>query len=456
MPKRLSEEEFLKRIEKINQTDPCFIFDPSKCLRCGRCAIKCQLIQGLCPKQFDENSKKWLACPTISHDENLAFCSYCGQCLLVCPTNAIDDKKQIEQVSRELEDKTKIVVAQTAPAIRATIGETQNMPPGTLSTGRLVAALRKLGFNKVFDTNFGADLTTIEEAEELLKRIENNEQLPLISSCCPAWIRYMEKFFFDFKDNVSTTKSPHQMVGSVIKTYYAKKNNLDPKNIVVVSLMPCTAKKFEATREEQKINGLAAVDYVLTTRELGLMLKQAGIELRALGDEFYDSLVGWSSGAAALYGVSGGVSESVLRYISYKLSNGQEQKPEFIQVRGDQQIRQVSLTICNRELNIVIVHGLNNAKKVLEQVREKKLNPHFIEIMACPFGCIGGGGQPKPPAEQVIKKRAMALYYQDNLLEIRYPQQNQEIQTLYKEYLGQPGSAKAKEILHTTYFKREN
>ncbi|MEM4137456.1 MAG: [FeFe] hydrogenase, group A [Candidatus Anstonellaceae archaeon] len=451
---KLSEKEFQKRIERINKNDPCFFYDLNRCLRCGRCAIKCQQIQGLCPTQFDENSKKWLVLPTISHARNREYCSYCGQCLMVCPTGAIDDKKQIELIKKEIADPSKIVVVQTAPSIRVSIGETQGMPPGTLLTGRLVAALKRLGFAKVFDTNFGADLTTIEESTELLERMEKNKNLPLISSCCPAWIRYMERFFYDLRSYVSSCKSPHQMLGSVIKTYWAKKFGVEPKNIIVVSIMPCTAKKFEAIREEHKINGVKTVDFVLTTRELGLMLKEAKIELRTLPDEFYDSPLGWSTGSASLYGVSGGVSESVLRYVAYQKGQ-KDKKLEFEEVRRMEGVRQVSLELGDLQLNLLIIYGLKNAKAILEKIRNKALeNIHFIEIMACPLGCIGGGGQPKPPNLEIIKKRAMGLYYQDGLLQARYPQENEEIKKLYEEFLGFPGSSKAKEILHTSYVKR--
>jgi len=446
--------DFLAKIEEINKTNNSFIYSPQNCIRCGRCAIKCQQIQGLSPLQFDLNSHKWLVCPTISHDENREFCVYCGQCLLVCPTGAISHKSQIEQVRQEIANPNKIVIAQTAPSIRVSIGEMQNMPIGTLLTGRLVCALRKLGFDKVFDTNFGADLTTIEEANELLERLEQNKNLPLISSCCPSWILFMEKYFFDLKDNVSSCKSPHEMLGSIIKTYYAQLHKLDPKNIVVVSIMPCTSKKFEIKREELKVNGFYPVDYVLTTYELGLMLNEAKIELRKLEDDFYDPILGWSSGAANLYGTSGGVCESVLRYLVAKL-NLKDQNIEFEQVRGEEGIRQAEVNLGQRTIKVMIIYGLKNAKAVLEKVRKKELDVDFIEIMACPFGCIGGGGQNKLQNPQLIKNRALGLYYQDKLLPARNPADNQEIKNLYQNFLISPLSQKSKELLHTTYKKRE-
>ncbi|MFH0927794.1 MAG: [FeFe] hydrogenase, group A [Candidatus Micrarchaeota archaeon] len=447
---------FIKKIEKINKENPCLIHDISSCVRCGRCAIACQKIQGLSPMEFEEGSHRWKFCPTISHSENAAFCVYCGQCILACPNGSIKEKEHINEVRAAISDPSKIVIAQTAPAVRASLGETQGMPAGSLITGKMVAALRRLGFDKVMDTAFAADLTIMEEGNEFIGRLEKNENLPLITSCCPAWVRYAEKFFPQMLPNLSSCKSPHQMFGAIAKTYYAKKSNLDPKNIVVVSIMPCIAKKFECSRPEMNSSGYKDVDYVLTTRELGKMLKEANIELRALPDEFFDHAMGAASGAGTIFGASGGVMEAALRTVADKLDTAELPKIDYEQVRGMDGTRTATIEINSKKINVAVVHGLKNAKALLEKVQSGEQKLHFIEIMACPGGCIAGGGQPIPTNPEIVKKRAAALYHQDLILPLRKSHKNPEIIALYNEFLQTPGSEKAHKLLHTIYAKREN
>ncbi|MFH1307204.1 MAG: [FeFe] hydrogenase, group A [Candidatus Micrarchaeota archaeon] len=455
-PKKTPTPAFVKRIEKISQSDPCLFHDVFKCTRCGRCAIACQKIQGLSPMEFDEGSHRWKFCPTISHGPNVAFCVYCGQCILACPNSTIMEKEHIQEVRNAISNPEKIVIAQTAPAIRASIGETQGMPPGTLLTGRMIAALRRLGFDKVLDTAFGADLTIMEEANELIERINSGKNLPMTTSCCPAWIRYVERFFPNLLSNVSSCKSPHQMFGTIAKTYYAKKHSLNPANIVVVSIMPCVAKKFECLRPEMNSSGYKDVDYVLTTRELGKMLNNANIKLHTLPDEFYDPVMGSASGGGTIFGATGGVMEAVLRTAADRLEGKELKKIEYSEVRGLEGVRKASVQLGGKKINIAIVHGLVNAKKLLEEVQKKKTNLHFIEIMACPGGCVGGGGQPIPTNPEIVKKRALAIYHQDAILPLRKSHKNPEIISLYKEFLSHPGSEKSHKLLHTKYRERKS
>lgn len=449
-------QEFLDNVSGINKKNPCLIHNPSACVRCGRCALACQKTQGLSPIEFEEGSHKWKYCPTLSHEENASFCVYCGQCALACPTGAIKERENIEDVKRAISDPSKIVIAQTAPAIRASLGETQGMPPGSLITGKVVCALRRLGFDKVMDTSFCADLTVMEEGSEFMQRLAQNRNLPILTSCCPAWIRYAEKFFPDMLANLSSCKSPHQMFGALAKTYYAKKNGADPKNIVVVSIMPCIAKKFECARSEMNSSGFRDVDFVLTTRELGKMLKEANIELRALPDEFFDSVMGSASGAGTIFGASGGVMEAALRTVADKIEGKDLPDIEYTQVRGIEGVRFSTVEIGSKKINVAIVHGLKNAKTLLEKVKAGEQKLHFIEIMACPGGCVGGGGQPIPTNPEIAKKRALALYHQDAILPLRKAHKNPEIISIYSEFLGTPGSEKAHKLLHTTYKKIES
>jgi len=448
--------DFLNKISQLNKINPCLIHNPSSCIRCGRCALACQKTQGLSPIEFEEGSHRWKHCPTLSHKENAAFCVYCGQCALACPNGSIKEKENIDDVRKAISAPSKIVIAQTAPAIRASLGETQGMPAGSLITGKMVCALRRLGFDKVMDTAFSADLTILEEGTEFIQRLEKNENLPLITSCCPAWILYAEKFFPQMLSNLSSCKSPHQMFGAIAKTYYAQKNNLNPKDIVVVSIMPCTAKKFECSRPEMNSSGFKDVDFVLTTRELGKMLKESDIELRTLPDEFFDPLMGSASGAGTIFGAAGGVMEAALRTVADKLEGADLPKIDYTKVRGLEGVKFATIEIKSKKINIAAVSGLKNAKAFLEKVQSGEQKLHFIEIMACPGGCIAGGGQPIPTNPEIAQKRAMALYHQDAILPLRKSHKNPEIISLYSEFLNSPGSQKSHKLLHTKYSKIEN
>ncbi len=428
--------------------------DNSKCILCGKCIQKCREVQGVNAIGFGNRSHETQV--TSIFDETIGdiACTFCGQCSNVCPTGAIKEHDYTEEVKKVIVDPNKIVLVQTAPATRATVGETQGMPAGSLVTGKMVAALRRLGFNKVLDTNFGADLTIMEEGTELIGRIHSKGIFPMITSCCPGWVKFIEHFFPEQLEHLSSCKSPHQMFGAVAKTYYAKKNNFDPKNIVVVSIMPCTAKKFEAERPEMKNLGLKDVDYVLTTRELGAWLNSEGIMLKDLADEDYDPILGVASGAGAVFGTTGGVMEAALRTVADVLERKDLTKIDYHEVRGMKGIREASLKIAGLDINVAIAHGLSNARKIMEDIKDGKSKYHFIEIMACPGGCIGGGGQPIPTTEEIVKKRASAIYHQDKILPIRKSHKNPEILSLYKEFLGKPGSEIAHKMLHTHYTKR--
>ena len=387
-------------------------------------------------------------------------CVSCGQCIVVCPTGAIAEKDDTDKVWAALADPTKHVVVQTAPSIRATLGECFNMPIGTNVQGKMVAAARRLGFDKVFDTDFAADLTIMEEATEFLHRFTEGGAMPLITSCSPGWVKYCETYFPDFIPNLSSCKSPQQMFGAVAKTYYAQKMGLDPKDIVVVAVMPCVAKKFEAGRDNQAAAGVPDVDVAITTREFARMIEKAGIKFDRLPDEEFDRVMGEASGAGHIFGASGGVMEAALRTAAEVLTGKELEKPEFMEVRGtDKGIKEAVYTLAGKTIRVAAVSGLANAKEILTKVRNGEAEYDFIEVMACPGGCINGGGQPTQPASvrnfvDLKSLRAGALYTQDERMTLRKSHMNQEVQTLYKEFLGEPGSHKAHEILHTSYVAR--
>ena len=386
---------------------------------------------------------------------NNVDCTNCGQCILACPTGALREKTVVDEVWEALSDPNKFTVVQTAPAVRAAIGEEFGMPAGSLVTKKMAAALRRLGFNKVFDTQFAADLTIMEEAHELIERIKNKKgNLPLITSCSPGWIKYAEHFFPHCLEHVSTCKSPQQMFGAIAKTYYAQKIGVKPAEMFVVSIMPCTAKKFEAQRPEMRSSGVQDVDAVLTTREAGRMIKEAGIDFVNLPDQDFDQPLGVSTGAAVIFAATGGVMEAALR-TAYEVITGKTlDKVEFEQVRGMRGIREAQLTLDGLDLKVAVAHGLSNAKVLLEQVEKGKSPYHFIEIMACPGGCLGGGGQPMPTNLEVRKARAASIYREDEGKSIRKSHENPAIFALYQEFLGKPLSKKSHHLLHTTYTKR--
>jgi NADP-reducing hydrogenase subunit HndD len=400
--------------------------------------------------------------PAFEQDLEHSPCTFCGQCVAVCPTGALTEVDHTNAVIRALADPTKTVIVQTAPAVRAALGEEFGLPAGTLVTGKMVTALRKIGFDKVFDTDFAADLTIMEEGTELLDRLnkflagDKNVKLPILTSCCPAWVTFMEHNFPEMKDIPSTAKSPQQMFGAIAKTYLADKINVKREDLVVVSVMPCLAKKYEAQRDEFKVNGNPDVDFSISTRELAHLIKQSIGDLVDLPDEDFDRPMGESTGAGVIFGVTGGVIEAAVR-TAYELQTGKElEKIDFEELRGFEGIRSATIDFDGLPINIGIAHGLGNARKLLDEIKRGESHYHAIEIMACPGGCIGGGGQPLHHGDSsIIKKRAQAIYEEDKSKVLRKSHLNPDIIKLYEEFLGKPMSDKAHHLLHTSYFDRK-
>ena len=450
----------------VDQLTPAIIRDTSKCILCGRCIARCQNAHGMSIIGFENRGFQTIVAPPENRSLANSPCIMCGQCVSVCPTGALMTKPEIRKVD-EAFAQGKFVVVQTAPAVRAALGEEFGMPIGTPVTGKMVAALHRLGFHKVYDTNFAADLTIMEEGTELLGRIQNGGVLPMITSCSPGWINYAEFNYPDLLPHLSTCKSPQQMQGAIIKSYYAEKNGLDPKNIFMVSIMPCTAKKFEKERPELEVDGIRDVDAVLTTRELGSIIRRAGIQFEKLPDEdFDDDIIGEYSGAGDLFGVTGGVMEAALRTVYHTLTGKEREAITFESVRGFEGVREASVNMGGMTVNVAIAHGMKNAKVLLDEIRAGTSKYHFIEIMGCPGGCINGGGQPivrpcfLPHEDRDIldtyrQKRARALYREDERQVLRQSHNNPQVKQLYAEYLGEPNSHKAHHLLHTSYAPRE-
>ena len=434
------------------------IRDNGKCILCRRCVAACQAqhisVIGANARGFDTHIGSAFEKPLDS-----VACVSCGQCIVNCPTGAIYEKDDTAKVLEAINDPEKFVVVHTAPSIRVTLGECFGMHIGTNVQGKMVAALRRLGFDKVFDTDFGADLTIVEEANEFLGRVQNGGVLPMITSCSPGWIKYCEHYYPDMLDHLSSCKSPQQMSGAVIKTWYAKKMGIDPKDIVVVGIMPCTAKKFETKRENQSASGYPDVDYSLTTRELGRMIESAGIFFKHLPDEEFDNPLGDSTGAAVIFGATGGVMEAALRTAVEKLSGEELKSLDFTEVRGTEGIKEASYTVNGMEIKVCVVSGLANANTIMEKVKNGTADYHFIEIMGCPGGCVNGGGQPIQHAVvrnfvDLRARRAAALYEADKDMPLRKSHESEAVKRLYAEFLGEPGSHKAHEVLHTSYVAR--
>ncbi|BER92528.1 NADH-dependent [FeFe] hydrogenase, group A6 [Atrimonas thermophila] len=444
-----------RKTYEVDQSSPSVKRDANRCILCGRCVRTCAEVQTVFAIDFANRSFDTIISPSLGLPLGQSVCVNCGQCILSCPTGALSEVSHIEMVWDAIEDPDKFVILQTAPAIRVSIGEPFGLPPGTVSTGKMVAAFRRLGFDKVFDTNFAADLTIIEEGTEFINRFKKGGKLPLITSCSPGWIKFMEHFYPDLMENVSTCKSPQQMFGAVAKTYYAQKLGIDPNNMVVVSIMPCTAKKFECQRDEMKSSGCQDVDYSLTTREAARMLKEKGIDLREMPEEDFDDPLGISTGAAAVFGATGGVMEAALRSVYEILTGKTLGKIDFYDVRGIEGIKEATVDIDGTAVNVAVAHGLGNARKLLDRVRSGEANYHFIEIMACPGGCIGGGGQPIPTNLEIRMRRIEAIYEVDRKLPLRKSHENPAVKQLYEEFLGEPNGEKAHHLLHTHYVPRE-
>ena len=431
--------------------------DNNKCILCRRCSAVCEKVQGIGVIGANERGFNTNISSAFYMGLGETSCVSCGQCIAVCPTGALSEKDNTAEVFAAIADPEKHVIVQTAPAVRAGLGEAFGLPIGTNVEGKMVAALRKLGFDKVFDTDFAADLTIMEEATEFLDRVKNGGVLPLITSCSPGWIKYCEHYFPDMTENLSSCKSPQQMFGAVAKTYYAEKMGIDPKDIVMVSVMPCTAKKFEIGRDDQNAAGVPDVDISLTVRELARMIERAGIQFLALEDEKFDEPLGISTGAAVIFGATGGVMEAALRTAVYTLTG--EDAVDFPEVRGTDGIKEATYKVGDMDVKVAVASGLANAKEILTKVKNGEADYHFIEIMGCPGGCVNGGGQPQQPASvrnftDIRALRAKALYDIDAANSVRKSHENVAVKALYDEYLGKPGSHKAHEILHTTYVKR--
>ena len=444
---------------KVDDLSPSIVRDFNKCILCRRCVAMCKNIQGV--GAIDCINRGFDSCISTVGDHSLndVNCTNCGQCIQACPTGALHEKESIEDVWVKLKDPDTYVVVQTAPAVRVALGEEFGMPIGTNVTGKMVTALKRLGFNKVFDTNTGADLTVVEEAYEFIERFKENDNLPMITSCSPGWIKYIEMNYPELLPHLSTCKSPHQMFGAIIKTYFAKKEGIDPKKIYTVSVMPCIAKKFERQRAEMKNNDMYDVDNVITTRELSRMIKQANIEFLNLEDSLFDEPMGEATGASAIFGTSGGVMEAALRTAQDILTCKDLPKIDFEQVRGGDGIKKSTINIAGKDIKVVAVSGLANAQKIMEEIKSGKADYQFVEIMACPGGCIMGGGQPIKSSKirrevNVRKLRADALYSIDEKSKIRKSHENPTLKKIYEEYLEEPGSYRAHKLLHTHYMER--
>ena len=443
-----------KKQHVVDRSTYSIVRDPNKCILCRRCVDVCNSLQavgaiGPINRGFDT-----VIGPAYNDTLADVACTLCGQCIIRCPVGALSEKDAINDVWAALADPDKHVVVQTAPAVRVALGEELGMGTGAIVTGKMAAALRRLGFDAVFDTVFSADLTIMEEAHELIHRITEGGVLPQLTSCSPGWIKYIEHFYPDLLPNLSTCKSPQQMLGAVAKTYYAQRSDIDPANIVSVSVMPCTAKKFECERPEMRDSGFKDVDYVLTTRELARMIREAGIDFANLPQEQFDSPLGAGTGAGVIFGATGGVMEAALR-TAYEVVTGKELKQvDFESVRGMEGIKEATVDLDGTPIRVAVAHGLSNAKVLMDRLRAGESDYHFIEIMCCPGGCLGGGGQPIPTGPDIRKRRAAAIYQEDLNLPWRKSHENPDVQQIYREFLGEPLSEKSHHLLHTHYTPR--
>ncbi len=451
-----------KSIPTYDDVAPGIVRDTTKCVLCGRCVETCKSVQGLGILDFQERGFKTTVGPVFNKSFSEVNCMQCGQCINVCPVGALCEKEEIHEVIQALNDPTKHVVVQTAPAVRASLGEEFGNPIGTRVTGKMVASLRRIGFDRVFDTNYAADLTIMEEGTEFLHRVAEKGTLPMITSCSPGWVRYLEFEYPDLIPNLSTCKSPHMMFGAILKSYYAKTKGIDPKDVVVVSIMPCIAKKSEKVREENKVNGLQDVDHVLTTRELGRLIKIYGIDFNSLPDEDFDhDMFGEYSGAGVIFGVTGGVMEAALRTVAVKLTGEELTDVNFYGVRGVEGVKEATLNLAGMEVKVAVAHSMSLAKPLLDEIRAGTSPYAFIEIMGCPGGCINGGGQSIVNASvrnalgiNFMKLRAKTLYDEDVSMPHRQSHKNTQIQALYDNFLHEPCGHRSHELLHTHYTQK--
>ena len=441
----------------LDDSSPAIKRDPSKCILCGKCVRVCEEVQTVSAIDFVNRGSETIVDTAYEEGLNLSNCVYCGQCVRVCPTGALREQSHIKEVKEAINNPDKMVVVQNAPSISVTIGEEFGLRKGKDVVGIMNGVLRRLGFDRVFPTSFSADLTIMEEAAELVERIENDGDLPLITSCSPGWIKFMEEYYPDFIDNVSTCRSPQQMMGAVIKSYFAEEEGIDPENIYSVAIMPCTAKKFEAERPEHTRGGNPDIDAVLTTREFARMIELAGLDLSDAEPEGHDTPFGERSSAGKIFGASGGVMEAAVR-TAYNFITGEDlEDMDLESVRGLNGVKEAKIQITeDLEIGVAVASGLKNARKILDQVKEGRDDIHFIEVMTCPGGCINGGGQPRGMDMEAVKSRMKALYNIDKTDKVRRSYENNAIKRIYDEFLGEPLSEKSHELLHTTYKKRED
>jgi len=444
-----------KTESKMDTSSASLVRDPSKCILCGKCVRVCEEIQGVSAIDFINRGCKSRVGTAFDEGLNVSSCINCGQCVMICPTGALREQSHIKEVTEAINDRNKIVVVQHAPAVSVTLGEELGIKPGTDVCGMMTTALRQMGFDRVFDTSFSADLTIMEEATELAHRVANGGVLPMFTSCSPGWIKFVEEFHPDFIPNLSTCKSPQQMLGAIIKSFYAGREGIDPRNIFSVSIMPCTAKKFEAERPEMTQNGLPDIDAVLTTRELGRLIRRQGLDVNALAPDAADTPFGEHSTAGKLFGATGGVMEAAVRTAHYLLTGEELAELKVQPLRGLEGVKEARVRIGDLEVGVAVVSGLKNAANLLDSIRAGRKDLHFIEVMTCPGGCIAGGGQPLGTNTDAVRRRMQALYDIDRDGVQRVSHKNEFVQRLYKEFLGKPLGEKSHHLLHTKYAKRE-
>ncbi len=440
---------------RLDTSSPSIVRDPAKCILCGKCVRICEEVQGVGAIDFLGRGSRAKVGTAFDEGLNVSSCVNCGQCIIICPTGALSEQSCTKEVLEALGDPNKYVVVQHAPAVSVSLGEEFGVPPGSDVVGSMNAALRHLGFKRVFDTGFTADLTIMEEGSELIHRLNNGGRLPMLTSCSPGWIKFVETFYPEFIENLSTCKSPQQMMGAVIKSYFAEREGIDPAKIYCVSVMPCTAKKFEAGRPEMTHQGIADIDAVLTTRELARVIRMRGLELRDLEPEAADTPFGVRTTAGKLFGASGGVMEAAIRTAHYLVTGKELTDPVVAAVRGTQGIKEAKVNVDGIELGVAVANGLGNAAKLLDQLRDGRKDLHFVEVMTCPGGCVGGGGQPWGTSQESVRARMQALYQIDSTETVRLSHKNPYVEKLYADYLGRPLGEKSHHLLHTQYAKRE-